>query len=346
MSILKKILIKENSSLLEAILKLNNTGTRCLFVVGEKNIFKGTLTDGDVRRSIIKNKSFKTNINNIYNKKSFYIFEKDKKNKNKIKNFLNNDRNQLIPVLNDKKIPVAVLPDNFDTNQKKLKNLVLVMAGGKGTRLKPYTDVLPKPLIPYKNKPMIINILDKFKNNDFNNFLISVRQNDKILQSFLSQFDNKYNLNYFKEGNQLGTAGCLKKIKKQNLPFFMVNCDTLVNVNPKRILHSHNESKSILTVVVCLKSYQIPYGEFEVNKKGFLKKIEEKPQKKLLANVGMYVLNPEVNKYIKTAKILGMDELIKRLLKLRKKICIFPIKEDEWIDTGNWNNYFEAIKKQ
>ena len=77
-----------------------------------------------------------------------------------------------------------------------------------------------------------------------------------------------------------------------------------------------------------------------------LKKIEEKPQKKLLANVGMYVLNPEVNKYIKTTKILGMDELIKRLLKLRKKICIFPIKEDEWIDTGNWNNYFEAIKKQ
>ena len=112
---------------------------------------------------------------------------------------MNNDRHQLIPVLNNKKIPVALLPDNFDTNQKKLKNLVLVMAGGKGTRLKPYTDVLPKPLIPYKNKPMIINILDKFKNNDFNNFLISVSQNDKILQSFLSQFDNKYNLNYFKE---------------------------------------------------------------------------------------------------------------------------------------------------
>ena len=102
-----------------------------------------------------------------------------------------------------------------------------------------------------------------------------------------------------------------KKNKKQSAPFFMINCDTLVNVNPKRILNSHNESKSILTAVVCLKSYQIPYGEFEVNKKGFLRKINEKPNKKLLANVGMYVLSPEINRYINNSKPLGMDELIK-----------------------------------
>jgi len=346
MSKVNKILINENSSLLNAILKLNNTGTRCLFVVGKKNIFKGTLTDGDIRRSIVKNKNFTTNINSIYKKKSFYAFDKDKKKNIKIKNFINKDKHLLIPILDKNKIPIGCFPDILDSKQKNFKNLILVMAGGKGTRLKPYTDVLPKPLIPFKNKPMIINILDKFKNNNFNNFLISLNQRDKILQSFLNQFDNKYNMNYFIEGNQLGTAGCLKKIKKQKMPFFMVNCDTLVNVNPKRILHSHNESKSILTVVVCVKSYQVPYGEFEVNKKGFLKKIEEKPYKKLLANVGMYVLSPEISKYINSSKILGMDVLIKRLLKLRKKICIFPIKEDEWIDTGNWNNYFEAINRQ
>ena len=86
-------------------------------------------------------------------------------------------------------------------------------------------------------------------------------------------------MNYFIEGNQLGTAGCVKKLKNKRYLFFMVNCDTLVNVNPKRILHSHNESKSILTVVVCVKSYQIPYGEFEVNKKGFLKKLKKNPLK-------------------------------------------------------------------
>ena len=345
MSILKKLLIKENSSLIDAILKLNKTGTRCLFVVDKRSHFKGTLTDGDIRRSIIKNKSFDKNIVDVYNKKSFYVLEKNKNNKSKIKDFLIKKGNQLIPILNKKKIPVGYVSDNLVSKKKRFTNLVLVMAGGKGTRMKPYTDVLPKPLIPYKNKPMIINILDKFKNNEFNNFLISIRKKDLILQSFLSQFDKKYNLNYFKENNQLGTAGCLKNIKKQSVPFFMTNCDTLVNVNPKRLLNSHNESKSILTAVVCLKSYQIPYGELEVNRKGFLRKINEKPNKNLLANVGMYVLSPEINKYINNSKPLDMDELIKKLLRLKKKICIFPIKEDDWIDTGNWNNYFEAIKK-
>ena len=345
MSIFKKLLIKENSSLIDAILKLNKTGTRCLFVVDNRSRFKGTLTDGDIRRSIIKYKSFDKNIVDVYNKKSFYVLEKNKNYKSKIKDFLIRRGHQLIPILNKKKIPVGYISDDLVFKKKRFSNLVLVMAGGKGTRMKPYTDVLPKPLIPYKNKPMIINVLDKFKNNEFNNFLISIRKNDQILQSFLSQFDKKYNFNYLKENNQLGTAGCLKKIKKQSAPFFMINCDTLVNVNPKRILNSHNESKSILTAVVCLKSYQIPYGEFEVNKKGFLRKINEKPNKKLLANVGMYVLSPEINRYINNSKPLGMDELIKKLLRLRKKICIFPIKEDDWVDTGNWNNYFEAVKK-
>ena len=181
------------------------------------------------------------------------------------------------------------------------------MAGGMGKRLKPYTDILPKPLIPIKNKPMIINILDKFKNNDFDNFLISIRKKDKILQSFLNQFKNKYELNYFLETNQLGSAGCLKKIKKQRKPFFVINCDTLVNINPKRILNSHLESKAFLTIVVCLKSYQLPYGECEVNNKGFLNELNEKPSKKFLVNVGMYVLNL---KFKNLLKILGSLEWI------------------------------------
>ena len=310
----------------------------------KKNVFKGTLTDGDIRRSIVKNKNFYTNIKSIYNKKSIFVTD-NKKINNKTKNFLNKNKNLIIPILNRKKIPIGCLPDDLDLSFGKLNNLVLIMAGGMGKRLKPYTDIIPKPLIPIKNKPMIINILDKFKNNDFDNFLISIRKKDKILQSFLNQFKNKYELNYFLETNQLGSAGCLKKIKKQRKPFFVINCDTLVNINPKRILNSHLESKAFLTIVVCLKSYQLPYGECEVNNKGFLNELNEKPSKKFLVNVGMYVLNPEIQKFVENSRELGMDKLIQKLLKKRKKICIFPIKEDEWLDTGNWNNYLEAFHK-
>jgi dTDP-glucose pyrophosphorylase len=343
---IKKILIKEKESLLSAILKLNKTGTRCLFVVGEKNIFKGTLTDGDIRRCIAKNKNFNLNIKNVYNKRSFFIYKEKKNNSKKIKKFFKKNKNQLIPVLNKKKVPVEYLSDQTRNKLLNQDNLVLIMAGGKGTRLKPFTDILPKPLIPINRKPMIINILDKFRKNNFNNFLISLRENDKILKSFLTQFQHKYKLNFLEESSELGSAGSIKLMKNQKKPFFVINCDTLVKVNPKRILNAHYESKSLMSMVVCLKSYKIPYGECNVNKLGFLKNINEKPSNKLMANVGMYVMNPEILKYVKNYEKLNMDKLIEKLLKNKKKICVFPIKEDEWIDTGNWNNYFEASIKR
>ena len=343
---INQIFINENASLYNAILQLNKTGTRCLFVVGNSKKFKGTLTDGDIRRFILKNKNFSIKVSKIYNKKPFFVYENKIKNNLKLESFLKKNKSLIIPIVNKKKIPISYLPLLENEVSKKLDNLVLIMAGGQGSRLKPYTNILPKPLIPINNKPMILNILDKFKKSNFYNFLITIRKNDKILESYLNQFQNKYKVDFLKESKQLGSGGCLKKIKTQKKPFFMINCDSFVSINPKRILNSHIETKSILTMVVCLKSYQIPYGECEVNKKGFLKNINEKPSKKLMTNVGMYLFQPEIKKYLPRGKIFGMDSLIKKLLKLNKKICIFPIKEDDWKDTGNWNDYFKAFQKR
>jgi len=346
MNKISKIFISENAPLYNAILQLNKTGTRCLFVIGKFKTFKGTLTDGDIRRWIVKDKNFNVKVSRIYNKKPFFVFKNKISNNSKLGNFLKKNKSLIVPVLNSKKIPISYLPVLKNEVSKKLDNLVLIMAGGHGSRLKPYTDILPKPLIPINNKPMILNILDKFKKSNFYNFLITIKKNDKILESYLNQFSNRYKLEYFKEINELGSGGCLKNIKTQKDPFFMINCDSFVTVNPKRILNTHIETKSVLTMVVCLKSYQVPYGECEVNDKGFLKNISEKPSKKLMTNVGMYLLSPEIKKYLPKHKSFGMDLLIKKLLKLKKKICIFPIKEDEWKDTGNWNDYFKALQKR
>ena len=343
---ISKIFISEKASLYDAILQLNNTGTRCLFVIGKSKIFKGTLTDGDIRRCIVKDKNFNVTVSKIYNKKPFFVFENKIKKNLKLDNFLKKNKSLIVPILNKKKIPTGYLPVSYNKISQKLDNLVLIMAGGQGSRLKPYTDILPKPLIPVNNKPMILNILDKFKKNSFANFLITIKKNDKILESYLRQFSNKYKLEFFKESVQLGSGGCLKRIKSQKNPFFMINCDSFVSLNPRRILNTHVETKSVMTMVVCLKSYQVPYGECEVNDKGFLKNISEKPTKKLMTNVGMYLLSPEIKKYLPKKKSFGMDLLVKRLLKLKKKICIFPIKEDEWKDTGNWNDYFKALQKR
>ena len=279
MNKISKIFISENAPLYNAILQLNKTGTRCLFVIGKFKTFKGTLTDGDIRRWIVKDKNFNVKVSRIYNKKPFFVFKNKISNNSKLGNFLKKNKSLIVPVLNSKKIPISYLPVLKNEVSKKLDNLVLIMAGGHGSRLKPYTDILPKPLIPINNKPMILNILDKFKKSDFYNFLITIKKNDKILESYLNQFSNRYKLEYFKEINELGSGGCLKNIKTQKDPFFMINCDSFVTVNPKRILNTHIETKSVLTMVVCLKSYQVPYGECEVNDKGFLKNISKSHQK-------------------------------------------------------------------
>ncbi len=343
---INKILISENASLYDAILQLNRTGTRCLFVIGRSKIFKGILTDGDIRRYIVKDKNFNVKVSKVFNKKPFFVQQNKIFKNTKLENFLKKNKSLIVPVLNKKKIPISYLPIIKNEDIKKLNNLVLIMAGGQGSRLKPYTDILPKPLIPINNKPMILNILDKFKKNFFDNFLITIKKNDRILETYLKQFSKKYKLEFFKESAQLGSGGCLKRIKRQKNPFFMINCDSFVNLNPRRILNTHIETNSILTMVVCLKSYQVPYGECDVNNNGFLKNISEKPTKKLITNVGMYLLSPEIKNYLPKEKSFGMDMLIKRLLKLKKKICVFPIKEDEWRDTGNWDDYFKALQKR
>lgn len=341
---INKLLIDEQNSIADAMGKLNQVGTRCLFVVDKNKKFKGTITDGDLRRYILKFKNFNANIIKIYNKNSFYVFKNKINGNKKINSFLNKNKNMFVPVLNKNKEPVAYLEYSSNNENNTLKNLVLVMAGGKGIRMRPFTDVLPKPLIPVNKKPMILNILDKFKKYNFNNFLISMRSDEHVLDSYLNQFQNKYKISYFREKKPLGTAGCLKNLKKQNEPFFMINCDTLLQINPIKLLNFHKERNSILTIVACLKSHKIPYGQCETDKNGFLKSIREKPSDKILTNVGMYVINPKILSFLPKQDFFNMDILIDNILKKKNKISVFPIPESDWKDSGTWNNYFSAIK--
>ena len=124
----------------------------------------------------------------------------------------------------------------------------------------------------------------------------------------------------------------------------MVNCDTLLQINPIRLLNFHKERNSILTIVACLKSHKIPYGQCETDKSGFLKSIKEKPSDKILTNVGMYVIDPQIKSLLPKEDFFNMDILINNILKRKKKISIFPIPESDWKDSGTWDNYFSAIR--
>jgi dTDP-glucose pyrophosphorylase len=344
MSKIKKVLIGEKKNITDAMEKLNQTGIRCLFVFDKNKKFKGTVTDGDLRRYILKTKNFQTTLDKVCNKNSFYVFQNKVLKNKKLKSFLEKNNDLLVPILNKKKEPIDFLDSFSEEKINVKKNLVLVMAGGKGTRMRPFTYILPKALMPVKKKPVILNIFDSFKRFGFDHFLISVRKDEKVLTSYLDQFKEKYRIDYLKESKPLGSGGCLKLINNQKDPFFMINCDSLIKIDPIKLLNFHKMRNSVLTIVTCFKSHQIPYGECETNLKGYLTSIKEKPNEKILTNIGMYVVDPQIKNFFPKKDFFNMDTLIKNLLLKKKKIAIFPIEENNWQDTGNLKDYFSTIK--
>lgn len=342
----KHLLIKKNASITDALKQLGKTGLRCLIVIENNKNYLGTITDGDIRRDLLIYKNFKRKIETIYNSKSTYLttsnFNKTNADKLIKKNFL-----PLIPIINRN----FKVQDYYNSLNKphgiEEKNLVIIMAGGQGKRLQPFTSVLPKPLIPVRGKPVIVHIMNLFKSNLLNNFLVSINEKNKILKSYLNELKVSYEINYLEENKPLGTAGALKKIDKLKKPFFIVNCDNLFKINPKDLLNFHMENRNSLTLVASIKKFNIPYGVCEVNNKlGRLLKMNEKPTQSVLANTGFYVCDPKILKHLPKKKNFGMNELIKSLQIKKKKIGVFPIKDIEWQDTGNWPEYMKTITQK
>ncbi len=343
------IFIKPEATIIQSLKKLGKSGNKCLIVIDNKKKFLGTISDGDIRRDVLKNKNFNKNIKNIYNKKSKFILEKNYSSK-KVRELLTNFKIPLLPVLDNKKRPKKYFtlfdfysPNKINKNDKN--NSILIMAGGEGKRLLPFTSFLPKPLIPIKNKPAIIHIMNLFKSKNFSKFIISINKKDKILKSYLNELSSIYNFSIIEESTKLGSAGALKNIENVEDDLFIINCDCLFNFDVNQLLSFHKENNNVMTLVAAVKNINIPFGVCEIDeKKGILKNMVEKPNKNYVANTGFYVCKPSLLKNLPKKNNFGMDLVIKNLLIKRKKIGIFPINEKDWRDTGNWTNYFDSIK--
>lgn len=344
---IKKFLIKNDDTIFNAMKKMNMTGHVCLIVIDKFKRLKGIITDGDIRRNLLKDNNLKKSINLICNTRPIYL-KKNQQLTDKMRGFIIRNKHLIIPVINQKKIPISYISfkEEFKKRHKESEpNQILIMAGGDGIRMRPFTDILPKPLVPFKSKPMILNIMDNFKKYNFNNFTITLNKKEKILDIFLDQFKNNYMINYLRESKPLGTAGCLKKINFKN-NFFLINCDTYININFQNLLKFHKNSKSLITMVASIKSFNLSFGECVLDNHGKLKKILEKPKKNFLTNTGLYVIKPEIKKYLPKKNNFGMDELLSTLLKSKKKISVFPIPNDDWKDTGTWMNYLDTLKNK
>ena len=344
------ILVSPNIKIIEAMKKLAQTGHRCLIVVNTKKKLLGTITDGDIRRTILEGSSLDKSIKLIYSRKPI-ILKKDEYTIEDARNLLRIYKQVLFPIVDKKNIVIDYLSwEQVFGARKKDKSLVdtqvVIMAGGKGDRLAPFTKVLPKPLIPINEKPVIEHIIEKFTFFGVKNFYLTVNYKSRILKSFFLELQPNYSVKFFDENEPMGTVGGLKiHQKKFKNPFFVTNCDVILDADYKNILNFHKTSNYDITIVASATKYFIPYGICELDKAGQLLSIKEKPTYNFLANTGLYVLNPKILKLIPKNKSYDMTELIKEAKRKKLKIGVYPIESQKWIDVGQWSEYHKAKEK-
>lgn len=332
---IKDLFINREMSIKDAIKKLDETAKKILIVV-EDNKLVGVLTDGDIRRWILKSGSLQESVNVIMAQNPKFIFKKDERSAKKI---LKEKSIEAIPVLNEEHEVVDIIfwNDNFNKrlNYTKLNNPVVIMAGGKGTRLDPYTKILPKPLIPIGDVPIVERIINRFTEYGCDDFYMTVNYKKNMIKAYFNEFEKKYKLNYIDEENPLGTAGSLYLLKdKIKETFFLSNCDILIEGNYSDMLKYHQEHNAKITLITSLKHYTIPYGVIQIDRNSDVKKMEEKPEYDFLVNTGMYILEPEILNDIPEGKFYHITDLINDYINKEEKIGVYPISEGAWLDMG------------
>jgi len=347
---MKKLLISQNLKIFQVMKKLGATGERILFVVDSKHRLLGTITDGDIRRGILLGMKINESIKSLYFRKPKVLL-KGKYTVEKARNFLRDYKQNALPIIDENNCIVNYFTwkEAFGVN-KKQKNLikapVIVMAGGKGDRLLPFTKVLPKPLIPINDKTVIEHIIEKFTFYGAKSFFITVNYKSRILKSFFQELQPNYSVNFFDETIPLGTVGGLRAHKsKFKEPFFVTNCDIIVDLDYADFYNFHKKNKNDLTLVASARNFEIPYGICELDNNGKLSKINEKPKQNFLANTGLYILNPKVLSLIPKNKFYHMTQLIHEAKKAGMNVGIYPIDDKKWVDVGQWSEYRKNIKK-
>ena len=348
-----EISIDAGISIKEALKKLDASALKVLLVLDGNQKLIGTLTDGDVRRALLNGTNIDSSIEGVFNRR-YTSFPEYNYSLDKIKELFLIKRIELIP-LTDESGKVAdfitwtsAFGSGAAVARRPLeKDLpVVIMAGGKGTRMAPFTDVLPKPLIPIKDKTIIEWIIDEFVNCGVHEFFLVLNYKAEVIRSYMESIESDYIVHYIKEEEFLGTAGGLKLLEGRiDRPFMVSNCDIIVRADYAKVYDFHNSSGSLLTVLSSIQHHTIPYGVVEFENGGTVTKIVEKPEHTFAVNTGVYCLDPACFAYIPDDERYDMTDLISDLISGSRKITTYPVNEGDFIDIGHWDEYRRSVDK-
>jgi len=329
---MNKLVINENANILEALSKLNSirdVSKLVLFVEDNSNKIIGSLSDGDIRRSLIINKDLYKNVGSICNRD--FIYKIDSNEITGLNKFLNKDI-KILPLLSKQKKLTKII--DLKVTKAVIPMECVIMAGGRGKRLSPLTDFVPKPMLKVNGKPIIEHTIDHLKSFGINKFYISVNYlKNQIIDYFGDGSSREIEIEYVNEESPLGTAGSLSLIKKINTEFLLlINGDVLTNLNFEKMFLDIKASDS--SMIVASKEYKvdIPYAIFEESNKKVLS-FKEKPSYMYYSNAGIYIFKSNLVKKIPYNSFYNITDLMENIVN-DKKLSHFPIR-GYWMDIGS-----------
>ena len=336
----KKILLKTDSTLKEALQTINSGAIQIALVINKDEKLLGTVTDGDIRRGLLKGFSLEDSIETLVFQTPTVCYMDD--TKEKILDIATSKKLHQIPIVNreGKLVGIKEIEELLKPTTKT--NRVVLMVGGLGTRLRPLTDNIPKPMLKVGNKPILETIINGFKKYGFINIVLCVSYKSEIIEEYFkdgSAFG--VNIEYIHENKRMGTAGALSLANKRlHEPFFVMNGDLLTNINFENMMEFHLSNDAIGTMGVREYDFQVPYGVVNIED-GNILSIEEKPVQSFYVSGGVYVLSPEVLQHIPEDTFYDMPTLFETLIEQKEKSISFPIRE-YWLDIGQMSDFHRA----
>lgn len=333
----------ENLTLVQAMRKIDENTNGILFLVNKSKQLIGCITDGDIRRFLLAGGKIEDPVLRAANMhpKFAYTIEEAR--------HLYHERDFIvIPILNENRHIVDLFTGSEKAKEKRaaLSIPVVINAGGRGTRLDPFTRVLPKPLIPVGDLPIIEHIMQEFQSYSCEQFHIIVNYKKELMKAYFAESENKYDISWYDEAKPLGTGGGLSLLRgKLNETFFFTNCDNLLQANYERMLQFHKENSNVVTMICAYKNFSIPYGVIEMGVNGKIESMKEKPLVSFLTNTGIYIVEPEVFDDIEDNVAVGFPDIVEKQRRKGRKVAVFPVSESEWMDMGQLNELEKMRKK-
>lgn len=345
-----KFIGSREMTIVDAMEQIDRNSRGILFIVDENGCLAGSVSDGDIRRWLIRTGDLGAAAGQAMKMTPKYLFGQERRQAEEL---MRREKIAALPILGrNRQIEDIVFLDGYDHGSPALRTdrlsgvPVVIMAGGKGTRLYPYTKILPKPLIPIGDTPIMERIIDRFTQFGVDTFHITVNYKKGMIKSYFSELNPAYRIIYVEEDKPLGTGGSIRLIKEKfDSPLFVANCDSLILADYAELYEYHLESENDITMVSAVKNIVIPYGVLHAKENGELVNMEEKPKLSYFINTGMYIINPETIDLIPGGKVFHMTDLVETVSENGGKVGVYPVSEDSFLDMGEFDEIHRMEEK-